>query len=254
MNGKSKKPEAATKAPAPPALPLFYSKPAPVTASSFGGKSLASPAKLTFSCATNSIPLNIAEFALAQRFYPIVFSAAGETYPLAIVGLKDKENLFVDENGRWERDAYVPAYVRRYPFILMGGPGEKQFTLCAETDTDLVVKGDKNPFFRDGKASALIDRALKFCSAFQSNYEKTREFCAALAAHDLLLARNAQVKLSSGKKAVLGPFRVIDRAKFAKLPDTTVAEWHRRGWLGAIHAQLFSESNWPGLARKMKAA
>src|SRR3990170_5032720 len=35
---------------------------------------------------------------------------------MAITGLRDGQNLFVNKNGSWPAGVYIPAYLRRYPF------------------------------------------------------------------------------------------------------------------------------------------
>jgi hypothetical protein len=231
-------------------LPLFYSKPAPLSPETFKGKSLSRAAKLNFARKTNSVPLNAAEFAPAQRFYPIVFTLEESPFPLAILGIRTDANLFVETDGRWRSDAYVPAYVRRYPFVLINGPGEKQFTLAADAASDLIVKGSSNPFFKDEKPTDVVNSALRFCTAFQSEFEKTRQFCSALAEQGIFEAKNAEITLPNGKKAVLGPFKIIDRAKFAALPDHIIADWHKRDWAGYVHSHFLSLANWAHLAKR----
>jgi hypothetical protein len=232
-------------------LPLFYSRPVPISPENFGGKSLALSANRGFARKTNLVPLNASEFALAQRHYPIVFSLEEPHFPMAIVGVRTDENLFVGAEGRWWPDTYVPAYVRRYPFILMGKPGGKQFLLCADMDSEYVVDGGANPFFKDGKPVAAVDKAASFCRAFQADADKTQAFCAALAEQKLLEAKTAELAHPSARKIRLGPFRMVDERKFAELPGKMLTDWHTRRWLRLVHAHLFSLANWPDLAARL---
>ncbi|MBL8663057.1 MAG: SapC family protein [Candidatus Odyssella sp.] len=240
--------------PAPKAaLPVFYRQPELLSSERHARKSLAPSADHRFAKDTNAVPLNGVELELAQRHYPIVFSDEATPFPMAILGLRTSENLFLDPSGRWTEGIYVPAYVRRYPFVFMTAPDQKQFALCIDAASGLVVDGDSNPFFRDGQPTELTKNALGFCTSFQAEYEKTRAFTAALAEHKLLESRSANIELGNGQKLVFGPFRAIDAAKLAALPNAVIAEWLRSGWLGWIYAHLMSAPNWAALASRLKA-
>jgi hypothetical protein len=233
-------------------MPVLYKRPEPLTSENYAGKSLAADVDQRFTRTTNSVPLNGIEFAPAQRHYPIVFSDEARPFPMAIVGLRNAENLFLGAGGRWESGLYLPAYIRRYPFIFMTGPDQKQFTLCIERDTDFVIEGDSNPLFREGQPTELTKNALAFCSSFQIEYEKTRAFAAALLERELLESRTADIDLGNGQKVIFGPFRTVDEAKLAALPDAVVADWLRRGWLAWIYAHLLSSALWADLANRLK--
>jgi hypothetical protein len=233
--------------------PVFYERPELLTPERHGGKSLGAASHHRFARATNTVPLTGAEFALAQRHYPIVFSEEGAPFPMAILGLRDAENLFVGAEGAWEGGAYVPAYVRRYPFVFMADADKQQLALCIDAACEFLVDGDANPLFRDGVPTDATKNALAFCTSFQAEYEKTQAFAAALSEQQLLVSRTASVELRGSRKLVFGPFRLIDDSKLAELPEALIAEWFRRGWLAWIHAHLLSFANWPNLANRVTA-
>ncbi|MGH7004173.1 MAG: SapC family protein, partial [Alphaproteobacteria bacterium] len=218
-----------------------------------GGHSLAKAVNFGFAKSTNSVPLNGIEFSVAQRHYPIVFTNEGPPFPMAVLGLRNDENLFVGVAGDWAERGYVPAYVRRYPFIFLTGPDEKKFALCIDTASPLIVEGGDNPFFAGGQPTDLTRNALNFCSAFQAEYEKTKPFCAALLEHGVLESRAADLSVAGVQKLVFGTFRVVNEAKLAALPNAVLADWQRRGWLGWIHAHLFSFANWMDLASRIES-
>ena len=246
---------APTKPPAarqtPSSNPLFYRRPVPISPETFKGKSFAHSARCEFARRTNIVPLNVAEFASAQRYYPIVFGREEEQFPMAIVGVRDDENLFVGTDGRWRAGAYVPAYVRRYPFVLMRRPGEKNYLLCADMDSEFLVDDEVSPLFKNGKPTEVVKKAASICQAFETEADKTKEFCAALAEQNLLQAKSAVLAHESGRKIRLGPFRMVDERKFAELPGKIVTDWHGRGWLRLVHAHLFSLANWASLAARL---
>src|SRR6185436_2186295 len=112
---------------------------------------------------TNAIPLTASEMAHAARTYPIVFSGAAPTVPFAVVGLRDHENLFVDPQGVWRDDSYIPAYVRRYPFIFSEVPNSQQLVLCVDESADhFDAVSSARPFFAEGKPVEALQRAFKF--------------------------------------------------------------------------------------------
>jgi hypothetical protein len=255
----AKTPAPSAPQPAPGALPLFYRKPRPLDARVHSKKQLKRDVDFSFASGTNSVPINSVEFALVQRSYPIVFSADATPAPLAVMGLRNSENLFVDDKGQWATGHYVPAYVRRYPFIFMEGPDGLQFLLCIDEDSKFVTEsGGTSLFEADGKPSQLTQNALNFCSAFQGNHVQTREFGEALKQHNLLVENQANATIAGAEKVSLGGFRIVDEQRFNALPNEVFLEWRSKGWLHLVYSHLMSMANWANLvdlaARRRQAA
>lgn len=215
------------------------------------------------------VPALIAEFAAVARVYPIVFSNSDPS-PIAILGF-DRRNLFV-RDGVWETefkarigdaqqadavrgDLYVPAYIRRHPFALLRTTDD-QHVLAIDTESPLLrPEGEQGtPLFEDGKPSAIVPSALQFCEAFRQQAETTMAFVRALEARDLLVERQANVTLDSGRSLGLTGFRIVDAAKFAQLDGPTIVEWHGKGWLAAVHFHLTSLSRLDAIARRQAQA
>jgi hypothetical protein len=237
----------------PTNLPLFFVQPMPLDGKRHAQAGLVANEDAGFSVNTNSIPLNAVEFVEAAKHYPIVFTDGDDVVPVAIVGL-EQQNYFVGAKGRWEADAYIPAYVRRYPFTFMLVEEKEEFVLCVDEKSpqfrEKLSKGVL-PFFEDGKPASLSTNAMAFCTEFQKQMLTTREFCAALKAADLLSPTSADVKLASnGRDISLKGFNVIDEAKFQKLSAETLAEWHKKGWLALAYFSLLSSSNWNALVKR----
>ncbi|MBV8394249.1 MAG: SapC family protein [Alphaproteobacteria bacterium] len=234
-------------------LPLFYKKPRPLDPRVHSKVSLKSDISLDFARAANAIPLAAVEFPAASGHYPIVFAA---DTTLAVVGLDPAQNLFIDEHGRWSAGCYVPAYVRRYPFIFLEANREQQtFALCIDETGDVLEPGQERPLFdADGKQTDVTQTALRFCAEYQRDQQATLAFVQALAALDLLIDRNANIALPSGRKINLAGFRVVDEARFNALPDTVFLEWRRQGWLGLVYAHLLSMGRWAKLGELAAAA
>jgi hypothetical protein len=228
---------------------LFYRKPAPLFAASHGDMALQRGRGFRFAAETNAVPVMVSEFADLSRFYPIVF--AGETpLPCAVMGL-DRSNLFVDANGQWRERHYIPAYVRRYPFVFFATEADGKFVLGIDEACEQLVGADKGEgadrLFIDGNPSLLTAEALRFASIMQTDHLATTAFAAALQKHDLLVPRQADAALSSGRRLSVPGFFCVDDGRFQALPDTVVAEWHRKGWLALVHRHLDSLARWAEL-------
>ena len=139
-------------------MPLFYRKIAVLEASRCAGKSLKTNIGFDFARATNVVMLNAAEFEQAARVYPIVFASSPNPAALALLGVREAENLFVDANGDWRPNTYIPAYVRRYPFIFHRTEDGQQFTLCIDEASGALEDGAERPLFADG-APTISPRA-----------------------------------------------------------------------------------------------
>ncbi len=226
------------------ALPIFYRRPRPLNAALDGGKSLKALPDFRYAARTNSVAINNAEFTLAMRSYPIVFTPAEPRAAVAVLGLSDGDNLFVGSDGAWEPDCYIPAYVRRYPFILMEQPGSSELIVCIDEEAGLLEDSAARPLFVDGKPSEGLRQAMDFCRAFHTENQATLAFARAVAEHGLLVRNEARVNLRDGRQLTLGGFEVIDEAKFNALPDAIFLDWRRRGWLHLVYCHLMSMANW----------
>lgn len=235
------------------ALPLFYSKPVPLSAPRHAGKHMANKITYEFARRNNSVPINAVEFALTSKQYPIVFTSSDPVAAVAVFGLKEGQNLFVDDKGEWLQGVYIPAYVRRYPFIFMTSGDRQQFTLCVDEDSPFVTTGGGQALYNNDEPTEVVQSALEFCKSFQGHFDATQVLCAELVKHDLLVPNRADVVLKSGERLGLGGFRVIDETKFNELPDDVFLDWRKKGWLHVIYSHLLSQSNWSNLVRLVAA-
>jgi len=209
-------------------------------------------ADFRFARNANAIPITDVEFAAASRFHPIVFTP--EALPMVTLGLQ-QENLFVGDEGSWNTiPSYVPAYLRRYPFIFI--ENGDQFVLGVDRDCDRItdVKDEGEPLFVEGKPSAFIRDALNFTAQLHNQHMSTRAFGAALIEQDLLIDRQAQAALPDGRRFNVTGFKIVDAQKFLALPDAVVADWHKKGWLGLVHFHLASLERFHDLMGKMPKA
>jgi hypothetical protein len=242
-----------TNAGAAPPLPLFYRDPRPLDPARHRGKSIAPLADFGFARSTNSVAITLAEFPQAALSYPIVFTAQPPRAAVAVLGLMDEQNLFLDGEGKWLAEAYIPAYLRRYPFIFQYVPERDQYVLCIDEASGMLREDATQPLFAGDKPAPAAERALKFCTDFQAHHNATHEFVDALASAGLLTDQQANIEMNDGRKAQLRGFQIVDEAKLKALPDATFLEWRRRDWLGFIYCHLLSMANWQGLVRRTAA-
>ena len=238
-------------------MPLLYRNPRPLSAERHKDRLYTPPKDFRFASGLNSVVVCGNEFPLAQRFYPIVFTAREPVAALAVLGLQRDENLFVDETGAWAEGAYVPAYVRRYPFIFMEGAGD-QLVLCIDEESSALTETEGQKLFDKDQPTPLVAEALRFSAAFHKQAKDTTEFARALDEHKLLVENTANVTLKAGRHFSLSGFRVIDERKFNELPNEVILDWRKKGWLALVYCHLLSMANWNRLselaARRIAAA
>ncbi|HRC26012.1 MAG TPA: SapC family protein [Alphaproteobacteria bacterium] len=229
-------------------LPLFYSNPVPLDKQKHASLSLKRNMGLGFVAGVNAVPVNAIEMPQISLFYPIAFSPDENATPVAILGLRDGENLFVDAKNHWAPDMYIPSYIRRYPFIFSEVPGGDQLTLCVDMTESTVSENGDQPFFeKDGSAAPLAKSAMEFCKSYHGAALQTSAFSKAIAESGLLVDREARINVGDKARINFSGFRVIDEKKFAELPDATFLEWRKRGWLAYVYAHLFSGAQWQRL-------
>lgn len=226
--------------------PLFYRNPVALDSKVHGGLSLAQPLGFGFSARANAVPISLNEIPLAATWYPIAFAEEAVARPLAVLGFRDGENLFVDAEGRWLEGAYVPAYVRRYPFIL-AEHGDGDSSLYVDDAPGVLVTSGGKPLFRDGAPTPMLRMALKFCASHRAADLATQPFIEALRVNRLLQNRSASAQTPAGELKLSG-FSVVDEHALRSLPDPVFLAFRKQGWLPAIYAHLQSTLNWNRLA------
>ena len=200
--------------------------------------------RLAFARETNSLLMAASELPMAALDYPCVFVQAGDAHTLvAIVGLRDKENLMVDADGHWAEEHYVPAFVRRYPFVLAEQPGTDQMTLCLDEAFDgLDTQQGEALFDANGQDTPYFQQLQQFLLSFHQDMNATSRFAQRLAELGLLVERSIECQIH-GERQTLNGFKVVDEAKLRALPPDTVQELFSSGVLGWVHAHLLSLNN-----------
>jgi hypothetical protein len=205
---------------------------------------------LEFAANAQTVLLTGSEFAEASKEYPIVFIKApdGSMMPVALLSFRENENLYVGADGKWNA-RYIPAYVRRYPFIFVEASAE-QFVVCVDEDCGgLNVAGDGERLFDDqGEASPFVNSMVQFMQDYQVDFLRTRAFMERLLQLDLLKENNAKFTLNTGAEFLINGIWMVDEAKLATLSDENLLQLAKTGELGRIYAHLISLSNLSQLA------
>ena len=233
----------------------LYGKTEVLSLGRHGRLGLAPEGDYGFAKALVSVPASLSEIVIAQRAYPVVFAGVEAPIPVIVLGLSEKTgNVFVDSENRWVDDLYVPAFLRRYPFIAVPKPGGSDLALAADVGSELIVKDGAQPFFENRKPSAAAKRAFEFCAKLHADFEAARQFGAALMEAGLLREHSAEVRVGAAGVVQLTNFKMIDEAKLDALDDEDFLGWRRNGRLPAAYAQLMSLASWTGLARRASTA
>ncbi len=231
--------------PAAAQLPLFYRNLIPLTSDLHASHGLLERQDLAFARTTHAVPVTVDEFVMVQRDYPIVFSDGDQGVPLALVGLKEGENLFVGEDGQWREGAYIPAYVRRYPFMLARlQPDADVLSLVFDDTAGAVVEGADNRLFTEEKAPSEATKGiLQFCEQFEQAVARTRGFMEEIDKLGLLMDGQAQIQLPGmAEPATFAGFRMVDEQKLQNIRGDQARKMVQNGMLGLIYAHLFSLS------------
>ena len=226
-------------------LPLFYQNLIPLTSDLHANHGLVERTDLKFARATHAIPITVDEFVSAQRNYPIVFSEGSEGVPLALVGLREGENLFVDADGKWTEGAYIPAYIRRHPFMLARlTPDANVLSLVFDDLAGLVAEGAENKLFdADKQPSQVTKNVLQFCEQFEQAIARTKSFMDELNKLGLLMDGQAQIQNPGmDQPATFAGFRMVDEQKLQNIRGDQARKMVQNGMLGLVYAHLFSLS------------
>ncbi len=227
---------------------LFYERPVPLNREGHKNLRIKPIDSAAFAAKAHSVPLTVAEFGPAARDFPILFggNSVEEAGPLAMLGLKQSENVFVDADGKWEQGAYIPAFVRRYPFILAekpeGAEGDDFTVFLDEAYPGFGTEEGERLFNEDGSDTDTLKNAVRFLGEFQEHVKRTQAFAKRLRELDLLEERTIQIKDGDRNMVINGLF-VVNEEKLRKLDEKVAGELLADGSMGWIYAHLLSLAN-----------
>lgn len=212
--------------------------------------------KYGFARALPSVPLALSEFADVAPEMPIVFARDGDALAaVAVMGLSAGENLMVAGDGSWG-GGYVPAFLRRYPFILTEPNENNRQALCLDDDFAGLNRDGigERLFDAEGAQTAYTRGVLEFAQRLHNEYRRTRTFAEKLADRGLLEDVEATIRSGERQPRRLRGFQAVSREKLAALPDDAMLAMARSGELELIHLHLVSLKTFTALDRRSSAS
>lgn len=227
-----------------------------MSAGRHGDVSIEPGAGCAFSAVVNAVPLMAVEMPFASSEYAIVFTAAGDqVLPAAILGVRNDQNLFLATDGQWKAK-YIPAFIRRYPFVFSSSADGKSLTLCVDESYPGINRGGRGNrlFGEDGKQTAYVDQVLVFLQQYQAHFERSRAFGRRVRELGLLEDMQVEVSTPAGEKLKLGGFLAVNRARLNALPGDALADLARNGELELLFLHLHSMRNFDGVKDRLAGA
>ena len=194
----------------------------------------------------HAIPATVDEFALLQRHYPIIFSTGDNPVPLALMGLSEGINVFLDEKGMLrDPKVYAPAYLRRYPFLLARlKPDTDELSLCFDPTSGVIGDFEDGIALFDGEEpSKAVKEVLGFCEQFETAGQRTTMFMSELTKSGLLMDGEVAIQPEGSEKPfVYRGFQMVDEEKLRDMRGDELRRLNQNGMLPLIFAHLFSLS------------
>lgn len=228
-----------------PSLPLLYNDLMPLNTRDHSKYATRPMDAAPWLAKHHAIPLTVEEFVQAQRHFPIVFSSGETPLPLALMGLNEGVNTFIDADGKINEPVYLPAYIRRYPFLLAKlQPDTEDLSLCFDpTSTSVGEFDDGEPLFdSNGSTTETTKRILDFCEKFEEAGMRTKAFIEQIQAHNLLMDGEISIERADfpGKPYIYRGFQMVNQEKLNQVPADKLDEWAKNGLLPLIYAHMFS--------------
>ena len=205
---------------------LFYENAVPVTVKAHKDLAVRTGENYAFATKVNSVPLTAIEFSAAAAQYPIVFAGTDDkVMPAVILGVQDSQNFYVDSDGAWT-GGYIPAFVRRYPFVFSTDQDNQNFILHIDegfAGCNRENKGERL-FDAEGNQTQYLQNTLRFLQEYQGQFRRTEAYCKRLMDLDLLQPMQAQFNLADGEKRSLSGFLAINREKLREVDDDALRQ------------------------------
>lgn len=224
-------------------LPMFYQDLMPLNSRDHASWRSRTTENAKWMVNQHAVPLTAEEFVHAARHYPVIFSTSDQPVPLALMGLNENVNVFFDDEGKLTSPVYVPAYARRYPFMLAKlSPETEELSLCFDPTSDLVGEFDEGMvLFEDGEPSEACKSTLDFCRNFEEAGFRTTSFVEELEKHGLLMDGEVSIQQPGNDQPfIYRGFKMIDQEKLRDLRGDVLRTMNQNGMLALIYAHLFS--------------
>lgn len=203
----------------------------------------------------NALAVSVSEFNTAARDYPIVFTSLdqGKSFaPVVVVGLRNRQNLFINVKGDWDGSVYLPAFVRRYPFCISklyvdGQPRSEKVVCVAKEYLD---KTGLALYDKKGNPTEQWQSIERLLTEYEADLDRTAYLCAALKDHGLFAPFVMQATAGNGENMQLRGMYRVDEAKLANLDAGQLKTLLANGALGKVFAHLHSLENFARLVNR----
>lgn len=228
---------------------MFYRKPEPLSLErhrNLGVKQIAAP--FSFLKESHAVPITVSEFGVVATCFPIIFVGNDKT-PVAVMGVRQNENEYVDASGQPDPDSYIPAFVRRYPFVFASDPKSDKLLLCVDVQAGMVSDKPDVPFFEGDQASKFTQDAIEFCKEFERQRRATLEFVEMLDKASLFEQKSVaftprDAQGNAGETQKIADYWAISEEGLNALPEGKFQDIRNTGALAAVYAHMVSLMNW----------
>lgn len=198
-----------------------------------------------FAAKARAIPVTLSEVPTAMKDYPLIFMSKEQPQLLAVTGLYDDVNLFVDDKGQWEDFRYIPGYVRRYPFGLAAESNGDRMAIVIDSAFEGLTPTGDTPLFNNGEMTQQTQAAIEFVKNYERDRQMTDQFAQLLNQHELIQPQTAQYTPAGASEPVsFAQYSGIDEKRLNELSDAAASELRRNGTLALAYALLMSMGNW----------
>jgi len=234
---------------------LFYRRPEPLSLEAhrtLGIKQIQSP--FSFLRSAHAVPVTVTEFGVVATCYPLIFVGQEKT-PVAVMGIRQNENEYVDATGNPEPDIYLPAFVRRYPFVFASDSQTDRLLLCIDREAPMITENADMPLFSGDQPSQFTQDAIEFCTEFERQRRATVDFVDMISKADLFETKTVtftprDASGNPGEPQRIADYFAISEEKLNSLSNEAFQELRNTGALSAIYAHMVSLLNWQRLIQK----
>jgi hypothetical protein len=228
---------------------LFYKRPEPLSLEkhrNLGVKQISAP--FSFLRTAHAVPVTVSEFGVVATCYPIIFVGPEKT-PVAVMGIRQNENEYVDASGQPDPDTYIPAFVRRYPFVFATDPGSDKMLLCVDAEAAMISDKPDVRLFDGDQPSQFTQDAIEFCKEFERQRRATMEFVemvdkAGLFEQKTVSFTPRDAQGNPGQPQKIADYFAISEDALNGLPQAKFEEIRNTGALAAMYAHMVSLMNW----------
>jgi hypothetical protein len=234
---------------------LFYKQPEPLSLErhrSLGVKQINAP--FSFLREAHAVPITVSEFGMAATCYPIIFVGDAKT-PVAVMGIRQNENEYVDAQGNPDPDYYLPAFVRRYPFVFASDNQTDRLLLCIDVKAPMVSSQPDVPLFDGDQPSQFTQDAIEFCKEFERQRRATVEFVEMLEKENLFEQKSVTFTPrdntgAQGEPQKIADYFAVSEERLNALPESRFNEIRNTGALAPVYAHMVSLLNWQRIIQR----